>query len=139
MENDFDNMKLNIISDNVLYLIKNKNENISETSKLYLGWAKDYFKDVGKSIDSILDFDDEKGYYFVSNSKKIFLILNNNVKPRDYFDAEKIKYNADSIIGGLDFLLNSPGKFYESKISKNLFDYFLKMKLTLVSDLRVLN
>ena len=125
MNEDFlENLKLNVAFNSVKYLIENNETNLKESSKIYVGWVKDYFESAIKSIDSILDFEDSKGYFITPHLLEIVKSFEENKNPNSVQRAKDIRNKFLYINSSLDRLRENPREFYGTIDSKMMLEHF---------------
>jgi hypothetical protein len=119
----FDDFRHYVTFHSICYNIEKK-ENLNSNSQIYIQWAKDYFSDVTKSLDSMID--PEVGYYFTPHLLDLIKV-DHKKKRFSKQDASKMKLKINSLIDKLDKMKEDPDKFYKTKDSKEVFDFFKKI------------
>ena len=127
MENEFDHFKIQISLDTICYMIKEKKE-LSENSKIYIEWINKYFKNVTTSLDSILNYT-SKGYFMTPYLKEIIEYSGKNTSNIYYEELKEVKEKFSSIVAQLEELKKDSKKYYNRKNSRDLLEFFNKIKL----------
>lgn len=120
---EFDEFKHNIAFHSICYNIERK-EKLNPNSQIYIQWAKEYFLDITKSLDSMID--PEGDYYFTPHILDIIKV-NHKKKRFSKEDASKMKVKINSLIDKLDKMNEDSDKFYKTKDSKEVFNFFNKI------------
>jgi hypothetical protein len=128
-QEDAERHRLNIAFDDITSLIKTKDVNLSSTSKIYIGWAREYLKGATKSLDLILKSETYKAYFPTNYLNEVIIPLNDNNQPNSVQEAEDIKSKIDYIIKSLDKLKENPNEFYNTKASEEVFNYLTNILL----------
>ena len=120
-----DDFKYNIVFKSIYYNILKKKD-LSENSKRYVGWAKELFQSVTKSLDSIISTDSNEAYHFTPNLTKIIKCSEGKL-PKTPKDVKKLKEKFSLVISNLDNLKKDPHKFYETKESDKMLNLINKL------------
>ena len=123
-EKSLDNLRLDLAFNNVIYLIENKNTNLSRSSKVYIGWAKQYFQNATKSIDSMLSLESSESYFITPHLLEIIKHFKENVNSDSIQKAKSIRTEFNYIIKSLDSLKENPEKFYTTENSQIILNHF---------------
>ncbi len=123
-EKSLDNLRLDLAFNNVIYLIENKNTNLSRSSKVYIGWAKQYFQNATKSIDSMLSLESSESYFITPHLLEIIKHFKENVNSDSIQKAKSIRTEFNYIIKSLDSLKENPEKFYNTENSQIILNHF---------------
>ena len=123
-EKILDNLRLNIAFRDVQHLIENKENNLSQSSEVYIGWAKEYFQNATKSIDSMLNFESSETYFITPHLLEIIRSFKENENSDSIQKAKEIRTKFNYIIKSLDSLKENPREFYNTKDSEVILNYF---------------
>ena len=123
-ENFLQNLKLNITFYNVKYLIENKKSDLGKNSKVYIEWAREYFQNATRSIDSMLDFESSGSYHITPHLLEIIKYFKENENPNSVQRAKNIRTKFNYIIKSLGNLKESPKEFYKGEDAPIMLDYF---------------
>jgi hypothetical protein len=124
-EVNLEDFHYNIAFNSICYNIKGK-LNLTETSKIYIEWAKEYFENVKKSLDSILN-PQTKMFHITPHLKEV---LECSKKYREKISLDEVKRFREKIISldkNLSRLSKNPQKFYNTKDSEEVFNFINKI------------
>ncbi|MFA5953458.1 MAG: hypothetical protein WC812_02600 [Candidatus Pacearchaeota archaeon] len=135
---EFEKWKLEIAFIHISYLIENKTPIIVGNSKEYLKTTKEYFESANKSLESMINFDESKGY-FITPFLKSMVISSLNKNPNESSNQEiiKVKSKVEKILQNLDKLEDNPLGFCNTKDSKKMLEYFKKFNSFLTKPIKV--
>lgn len=125
-EESLEDFKYNIAFSNICYNL-NKKLSLNENSKKYIGLAKEYFDNVGKSLDSILSLKDNEGYFVTPHLKEVIECSGRTTSNIQLEDISKLKEEVLLLSNKLDNLKTNSQDFYKTKDSEDLLKFLSKL------------
>jgi hypothetical protein len=122
----FDDFKHNITFHTLCDLIQRKRQ-LDKSSRIYVEWAQEFFKEILKSIDSILEPREGEGFYFMEPPLKS-IIKNYNIE-NSVINVDllsKLKNDMNSIVNNLENFKKDENSFYKTKEAGETFNSLIK-------------
>jgi hypothetical protein len=127
MYNKADNFRHYITFDSLCNVIQNKKK-VSKNSRTYAGWAKEFFEDVSKSIESMLNPPEEGGYYFMEPPiKEVFARCGKDISRMSAGEINEMGQNFQVISNNLEEMMQDEAVFYETPKAKETSDFLSKL------------
>jgi len=120
-----------LIFNSIVYAITHRRTDFSETALIYLDDAKEFFSDVIKGLESVLDKPTEGYYHFKKGGQKLSEIIElagYNSKNASQKDVRNMIKGFKAKREQLSQLRQNPQEFYNSEDSKKLLS--LSEKIT---------
>lgn len=123
----FDEWRYNVSMHSLCDVIQ-KRESLTGNNKIYINGVKEFFSDVAKSLDSMLNPQEGGGYFFMEPSlKKVIEVYGKDTSNISGGELTEIKQNFDSMLSNLENLENDSSDFYESEGSEFTFNFLKKL------------
>ncbi len=122
--NEVNRLEIEIIFNNINYLIENKIENLSESSLLYLDKSIEFFTHLIESLNSLTysttAVNQNQSYVVFPNLKEVVSSVPNTPKKISEKDLSSLTKYFSSIIENIKELKRNPNNFYSSDNSSDL-------------------
>lgn len=123
----FDNFRHNISFHSLCDIIQREGS-LDESSRVYVKWAKEFFNEITKSLDSMLNPREKGGYYFMEPSlKKILEIYGKDTSKISGGEIAEIRQNFGMVLTKLENLETDASNFYKSGDSEYTFNFLKKL------------
>jgi hypothetical protein len=123
----FDDFRHYVTFHSICDTIQNKRE-LSENSRVYFKWAQEFFSDISKSLDSMLNPPKEGGYYFMEPSiKEVFANYGEDITKMSGQKIHEMKQNFQEISNNLEKLELDSATFYKTPQAEKTLSVLRKM------------
>ena len=109
----------------VVYSITNRRTDFSETALIYLDETKEFFGNIVKSLESIID---KKKYFIVEDLSKLLKLAGYKCSNPSKKDIKKMADGFRNTINQLDELRQNPNEFYRTKEAHELSIFCEKIR-----------
>lgn len=123
----FDDFKHNLTFHSLCDIIERKNQ-LDKKSRIYVDWAEDFFKEILKSVDSILEPREGEGFYFMEPPLKRIIEIYNEGNP-NFIDGnllKKLKEDSNLVINRLENFKKDELAFYKTNDAGETFNFLRK-------------
>lgn len=122
----FDDFKHDITFTSLCNIIQRKQE-LNSTSKMYIEWAENFFMEVSKSLDSILNPKENEGYYFMDPSLvEVINAYGMNTHDLSQTDLSNLKKEFNLISSKLNNFKTDASAFYKTKEAEETLNFMSK-------------
>ncbi len=122
---DVDKFGYELAFNSIVYSITNRRTDFSETALIYLDDAKSFFRDIVKSLESIIE---AKEYFIVENLCPILKMAGYKCSNPSKKDIGKMGGGFRNLIKQLDKLKQNPNEFYNDGNSQKLLNLCEKIR-----------
>ncbi len=106
----------------ICYLIERRGH-LSKDSGVYIEWAKDYLESANQSLNGIIN-DKEGPFPPTPYLERLVKCAGKVEKGLSKKDALEVKSKIDLLNDNLDRLNKNPQAFYQTKVSKEMWEFF---------------
>jgi len=114
-----------LVFNSIVYAITNRRTDFSETALIYLDETKEFFGNIVKSLESIID---EKKHFIFEDLCKMLKLAGYKCSNFSKKDIKKMTDNFRNTINQLDELRQNPQEFYRTKDAHKLSIFCEKIR-----------